>query len=565
MPFKGGKPLKYKDKRTLTKIEDFRQLLLSTAERFGDKALYASPDPKHDFRYSYNDLKNNSLWLAAAFLHRYPNGARVAVIGEANPAYMTTFYAVTIAGGVIIPIDKELSPDAIAGFLDRARADGIVYMPSMNGTVEPLCGTLKHTELFVPVEAGEGSPQDAVLYSALVSEGKELFESGEKEVLTRRLDMQSMCTLLFTSGTTGTSKGVMLSMNNIVSCANSCCESVIYDENNIFLSVLPMNHVYELVTENIALVNLGATTYLNNSLKYVSRNIKKVAPDSLILVPLFLETMHKSIFRSIEKRGMTAKVNAARKLSRALLKCGIDIRRKLFAEIINELGGNLRYIICGGAALRADIVRDFEDFGIMICEGYGITECAPLLAVNRPFECVPGSAGRAVSCCEVRIDEPDGDGIGEIVAKGENVMLGYYEDSEATAKVFTDDGWFKTGDIGYIDTDGNIFITGRKKNLIILSNGKNIYPEEIEEHLLTSDYICECVVIERSGEITALIYPDKEKTDGMSDDDIYKLIKEEVDRVSRDLPVFKQVHSIEIRKTEFEKTTTKKIKRYILK
>ncbi len=275
--------------------------------------------------------------------------------------------------------------------------------------------------------------------------------------------------------------------------------------------------------------------------------------------------MHKSIFRSIEKRGMTAKVNAARKLSRALLKCGIDIRRKLFAEIINELGGNLRYIICGGAALRADIVRDFEDFGIMICEGYGITECAPLLAVNRPFECVPGSAGRAVSCCEVRIDEPDGDGIGEIVAKGENVMLGYYEDSEATAKVFTDDGWFKTGDIGYIDTDGNIFITGRKKNLIILSNGKNIYPEEIEEHLLTSDYICECVVIERSGEITALIYPDKEKTDGMSDDEIYKLIKEEVDRVSRDLPVFKQVHSIEIRKTEFEKTTTKKIKRYILK
>ena len=343
-----------------------------------------------------------------------------------------------------------------------------------------------------------------------------------------------------------------------------------FDKDNVLLSVLPMNHVYESTCGHIAAINLGVTEYLNDSLKYVLKNIKAAKPDTMVLVPLFLETMHRAIWKGIDKKGMRKKVNFGIKLSRLLLKFGIDIRRKVFAEILNEFGGRLQFVISGGAALNKDIIRDFHDFGIEINEGYGITECSPLLAVNRPYDVVYGSVGRSTPSCEVKIDSPNEEGIGEIVAKGDNVMLGYYENEEATKEVFTEDGWFRTGDLGYIDSKGNIFITGRKKNLIILSNGKNIYPEEIEEHLYKSEYIAECVVIERKNElgeqmITALIYPNQDLTEGMDKDAIEAKIKEEVDKINDTLPPFKQAHQIEIRDTEFEKTTSKKIKRYILK
>lgn len=267
---------------------------------------------------------------------------------------------------------------------------------------------------------------------------------------------------------------------------------------------------------------------------------------------------------------MTKKVKLGIKLTSFLMKFGIDIRRKVFAEIIDSFGGRLENIICGGAPLDQEIVKSFYRFGINIYEGYGITECAPLISVNRPLNIVYGSAGKPVPGCEAKIDQPDENGVGEILARGDNVMLGYYENEEATREVFTEDGWFKTGDLGYMDRENNIFITGRKKNLIILSNGKNVFPEEIEEHLLHSELIAEAVVIERvaqTGEqlITALIYPQMELFENLSKEEIFDKIKAEVDKINKGLPTFKQVHQIEIRETEFEKTTTRKIKRYILK
>ncbi len=562
--------MKYKDQRELTTIEDLRQLVFRAAERFGDKDLYASPNPKKPYHYTYNDFKRNVIAFGTALIEMGLRGQKIAVIGEAHPAYMTAYYAVTITGNVIVPLDKELQTEQVVNFLNRSGAIAIVYMPSMNDTVINHAEELTATKYFIPVEPEHIDRESVIPYNAMLEKGAQAYEAGNDTFCTMPIDMEKMCTLLFTSGTTGTSKGVMLSMRNLVAAANDSCKAVIYDQNNTFLSVLPLNHVYEVTCGHIALPNLGATAYLNDSLKYVLRNIKTVRPDSLVLVPLFLETMHRSIWKGIDKKGIRKKVTFALKLSRALMKCGIDVRRKLFKQIIDELGGNLQYIICGGAPLDKQIVRDFWDFGIMICEGYGITECSPLLAVNRPYQIVYGSCGKAVDSCQVKIDNPNEEGIGEIIAKGDNVMLGYYEDEDATAEAFTEDGWFRTGDLGRIDAEGNIFITGRKKNLIILSNGKNIYPEEIEEHLQHSEYIAECVVIERTGQtgeqlITALIYPSEELTEGMEPDAIYAKLKEEVDRINTDLPPFKQVHEIEVRDTEFEKTTTKKIKRYILK
>ena len=562
--------MKYKDKRNLTAIKDLRHLVLSAAERYGDKILYASPNKKHDFKYSYNDLKENVLNLATAFLDYGFNGEKIAVIGEAHPAYMTTYYATAISGNVIVPLDKELEEKQIVNFLNRAECIAVVYMPSMNGVISSHASELETVKYFIAVEEDEIKPDGYTPYSELIANGKSLFDGGMKDILTVEQKMDEMCALLFTSGTTGTSKGVMLSQKNLVAAANASCESVIYDKDYTFLSVLPMNHSYEVTCGHIALTNLGCTDYLNDSLKYTLKNLKTVKPDSLVLVPLFLETMYKAMWKEIDKKGMRKKVELGMKVSNALRKVGIDIRRKLFGQILDAFGGRLSQIICGGAPLSSRIVKDFESLGIMIHEGYGITECSPLLAVNRPYAVKYGSVGTAVPNCVVKIDSPDETGTGEIVAKGDNIMLGYYKDEESTKEAFTEDGWFKTGDLGRIDEDGYIYITGRKKNLIILSNGKNVYPEEIEEHLYESKYICECVVIARkspeAGEIiTAVIYPNMELFEDKSDEEIYNTVKDDVDRINTTLPSFKQVHQVEIRKTEFEKTTTKKIKRFIIK
>lgn len=562
--------MKYVDQRDLNEIKDLRQLAYRAAERFGDKDLYASPNPKNDFHYTYNDFKENIIRLGTAFMDLGWKDQKIAVIGEAHPAYMTTYYAAAITGNVIVPLDKELQTEEVANFLNRAKAVAVVYMPSMNDTIIHFSDRLETLQYFIPV-APEKQENDKILpYSALIEKGKKLYADGNHAFDTLPIDMEKMCTLLFTSGTTGTSKGVMLSMKNLAAAANDACKTVIFNDTNRFLSVLPMNHVYEATCGHIALPNIGATAYLNDQLKYVLKNLKAVKPDSLVLVPLFLETMHKAMWKEIHKRGMTKKVKLGIKLTSFLMKFGIDIRRKVFAEIIDSFGGRLENIICGGAPLDQEIVKSFYRFGINIYEGYGITECAPLISVNRPLNIVYGSAGKPVPGCEAKIDQPDENGVGEILARGDNVMLGYYENEEATREVFTEDGWFKTGDLGYMDRENNIFITGRKKNLIILSNGKNVFPEEIEEHLLHSELIAEAVVIERvaqTGEqlITALIYPQMELFENLSKEEIFDKIKAEVDKINKGLPTFKQVHQIEIRETEFEKTTTRKIKRYILK
>lgn len=565
-------------------IKSLRDLVETSAELYGDKILYIYKRGEARYSFSYNDYRRDLYRLGEGMSRIGLMGRTVAVIGESCPEYMTAYIAAVSGGGVIVPLDRDLGHAEIARFADLSGAEAVFYTEQFNDVLPSLAEQMPQVRYFIPIAPAEGSDTtdgsssagDAVIlpYSELLALGDKAMEEGDRSFLDYdcTADMSQMSALLFTSGTTGTSKGVMLSHANLVASVNAASRGTIFGPDNTFVDLLPMHHSYEITCGHLGAANLGGTVYINDSLKNTLRSITTFKPDSLIVVPLYVETMHKRIWAEIARKGMTRRVRALMKASSAMHRAGIDIRRKLFKQILDGLGGNLRYIICGGAPLSPELVRDFDAFGIEICEGYGITECSPLIAVNRHGKVHLRSVGQPVDNCEVRIADPSADGTGEIEARGRNVMLGYFGNEEATAEVFTEDGWFRTGDVGCMDADGYIYITGRKKNIIILSNGKNIFPEEIEEHLYTSPLIGECVVIGRKNSagdtrITAVIYPSDEavELEGKSEEEKLALIRDAVNTINRSLPVYKQVRDVELRSEEFEKTTTRKIKRFLVK
>ena len=565
-------------------IKSLRDLVETSAELYGDKILYIYKRGEARYSFSYNDYRRDLYRLGEGMSRIGLMGRTVAVIGESCPEYMTAYIAAVSGGGVIVPLDRDLGHAEIARFADLSGAEAVFYTEQFNDVLPSLAEQMPQVRYFIPIAPAEGSDTtdssssagDAVIlpYSELLALGDKAMEEGDRSFLDYdcTADMSQMSALLFTSGTTGTSKGVMLSHANLVASVNAASRGTIFGPDNTFVDLLPMHHSYEVTCGHLGAANLGGTVYINDSLKNTLRSITTFKPDSLIVVPLYVETMHKRIWAEIARKGMTRRVRALMKASSAMHRAGIDIRRKLFKQILDGLGGNLRYIICGGAPLSPELVRDFDAFGIEICEGYGITECSPLIAVNRHGKVRLRSVGQPVDNCEVRIADPSADGTGEIEARGRNVMLGYFGNEEATSEVFTEDGWFRTGDVGCMDADGYIYITGRKKNIIILSNGKNIFPEEIEEHLYTSPLIGECVVIGRKNSagdtrITAVIYPSDEavELEGKSEEEKLALIRDAVNTINRSLPVYKQVRDVELRSEEFEKTTTRKIKRFLVK
>lgn len=563
-------------------IKDLRDMVQTSAAFFGDKDLYVYKEDKQEVHFSYNQLRDEVERFGTALNVLGIDEGRVAVIGETSAKVTVTYLGTVNAGGVIVPLDRELTEDQIPEFIERAECDMVVYSASFNGIITKMAVKMPRVKYYIPMK-GEDEVDHSLPSAPVVMQFDEVLKLGEQALnehnnsyYLHKIDLDKMCAIIFTSGTTGTSKGVMLSMRNLVAAADASCKGVPYDSKTRLVSVLPQHHTYEMTCSHLAVINLGASEYINDSLKYTMRNFQNYKPTALVLVPLFVETVYKKIWDNIRKKGMEKKVRGLMKFSDTLLKMGIDLRGVFFKEIQAALGGEVKSMICGGAPISPQILKDFYSFGIVIFEGYGITECAPLVAVNPNGAARFGSAGKPVHDEKVRIDKDPAEDFGEIVVKGPNVMLGYYKDEAATKAAFTHDmknfdnnGWFRTGDIGYIDNDGYIFITGRKKNVIILSNGKNVFPEELEEHLSHDPRIAESVIIgrEQNGEtiITALVHPDYEKFEGKSDDEIAAEIKEAVNDVNRTLPSFKHMTAVEVMKDEFEKTTSKKIKRYLYK
>lgn len=553
-------------------ISNLKELVEYNERAYGDKILYHYLESDEVKKFTYRQVKSSVDELGTAFAISGLMGSNIAVIGDTHPHYMTAYYAAANGGGSIVPLDKELDNKAITGFIGIAEVKAVVYTASFNERMANISDELSDVKYFIPISPNERYMKDErfVALDDMLSRGRAALSGGNSAFIDYKVDNEAMAALLFTSGTTGTSKGVMLSHKNLAAATNSSCESMkFFREKDTFVSVLPMNHSYEVTCGHLALSHLGCTTYMNDSVKNALRSFNYFKPSALVLVPLYVETIHKRIWKEIDKKGIRRKVTLAMMLSDGLRKAKLDLRKKLFKDVNAAFGGNLKTIICGGAPLSREVIKDFTSFGIELLEGYGITECSPLVAVNLKGKTKLGSVGPPVKGCSVKIDVTSGDGTGEILVKGDNVMMGYYKNPEATAEVFTSDGWFRTGDIGYVDEDGYVFITGRKKNVIILSNGKNVFPEELEEHLSHNEIIAESVVVGRKnmmGEpvICALIYPDMELCHGKSKEEIYAAVKEAVMTINRHLPTFKHIQDIEIRENEFEKTTTRKIKRFLV-
>ncbi len=558
-------------------VDNLRHLVRSSAEAFGNKPLYIWKEDGVEKTVSYQEHYEHMNAFGTALSLYGLMGRRIAVIGDTHPEWITTFKAVVNAGSVIVPLDRELDVDQIINFMKIAGCTAIVYTKSFNKRLTSREADMPFIKYFIPINKyGEDLdnlkvlPFDEMLYRDAVA-----LEEGNVSFTEYDIDIEKLCAILFTSGTTGTSKGVMLNQRNLTAATNSASQSMAcFDTRTTYVSVLPIHHTYELVCAHFATSNEGSTTYICESLRYATRAFKEFKPNCLVLVPLFLETIHKKIWEEIRKNGLEKKVRAAMAFSDSLLKANIDIRSKTFSDITAVFGGNLKSIVVGGAPLDPQIVKDFYSFGISVLQGFGITECAPLVAVNRIGHVKFDSVGQVVENCEVRLARIPGeaDGEGEILVRGDNVMMGYYENELATKEAFTEDGWFRTGDIGKIDRHGYITITGRLKNVIIASNGKNIYPEEIEEYLAKIEEIKECVVVGRKGEgpsdvvITALIVPNMELLgEDCTDSKIKTILKEKIADINRVLPAYKHINRFEIRHEDFERNLSKKIKRFLIK
>ena len=529
-----------------------------------------------DLEMSYNQFSDTVRREAAAFAALGWQNKRIAILGETSPYWVATYVAAIASGNVAIPMDKELEMSEIEGFLAFADADAVVFSGSFNKKFTETVKNHPTVSLYVTL-----SPEDCeyleadrvISYEDLLSRGDAKLAEGYE--LPDPTDMERMAVMLFTSGTTGTSKCVMLSEKNVVFAMNAACGCVEFFPEDTIVSCLPIHHTYELCCL-LAGMNYGMNIGINDSLKRVVRNFEKYKPTGLVLVPLFITTMNKRIWDNVKKQNKTKLIKGAIKVTGGLRKVGIDLRPIVFKQIIAAFGGRLNRIVSGGAPLNPRLVKDFDSFGIQISEGYGITECSPLISVNPYFAPKPGSVGPAVEGCVAKIDAECVNDLGfeqgEIMVKGGNVMLGYYKNPEATAAVFTEDGFFRTGDVGYMDEDGYIFITGRKKSVIVLENGKNVFPEEIEEYLSRLDCVGESVVVGRKKEgsdtiiLTAIIYPNPELTAALGDmEAVAEKVKAEINAMNRTLVGYKQVRAVEIRRTEFEKTTSRKIKRHLVK
>ena len=566
----------HKQPKTPRKYERVNDVLdfLTVLEKHGDKVLFSYFDKKRNIRdMSYSRLVRRVKRVAAALTELGYAGKKIAVIGETSPSWIITYLAVLASGGVIIPMDKELEISVIEGFLESVDADGIVYSESFNGKFKNAMENHKTLKLFVPIKPNEEelNGNGVIPYKKLQEMGKIAVENGyEYPRITNRDQLAEM---LFTSGTTGSSKCVMLSQKNIFSTVSSAAATVDFTPDDTVVSLLPLHHTYELCC-TLACMDYGIHICINDSVTRVLKNFQLFQPTALILVPLYVYTFYKKIWTEAKKNGKENKLKLGIGMSKAMQTVGVDKRRALFKDVLDSFGGRLEKIICGGAALNPKMIEFFDHLGISVYEGFGITECSPLVCVTPYYARKYGSVGTPVPSCQARIDgehmNEKGYVEGEIQVKGDNVMLGYYNNEEATRAAFTDDGWFRTGDVGYEDSDGYFFITGRMKSVIVLENGKNVFPEEIEEYLEEIENISESAVIGRqNGEnvsLVALVYPDFTKyPNGTSTDVIKKDIEKSIIALNKRLPTYKQIKQVEIRKTPFEKTSSRKIKRYLLK
>lgn len=553
--------LKY---NSVTKIDTIKELIDIAVKEAGEKTAFEYKNNKDIVKVTYKEFREdiNDLGTALSTLDMLNN--HIAVIGENSYEWITVYLTVLESNGVLVPIDKELTVKEIINVLRSSDSEILFYSSRYEKHIEEIKKELPNIKYFIGF--GEKEDKENILsYKNFMAKGKKILESGDDCFTSiKHEDTDKLKLLVYTSGTTDNPKGVMLTEHNLVSCVYYGLQvSTVYTK---CLSVLPYHHTYEAVAGLLVALHKHVTICINDSLKNVLKNLQLYKPDYIYLVPAFAEVFYKNIWANAKKTGKDKGLKLAIRISNLLRKIGIDKRKKLFKSIHDAFGGNLIKIVVGGAPLRSEIGNFFDSIGICLVNGYGITECSPLVSANMDDFNDPTTVGVVLPCCEIKFENLTPDGDGEICVKGDIVMKGYYKDPERTAKVLKD-GWFNTEDYGRFNKKGQLVINGRKKNLIVLDNGKNVYPEEIENYIQAIPYIAEVIVKGIKNEIgqetglCAEVFLNKDKVEEMEITDKEEILKKDIAEATKELPVYKHISKIEIRDTEFNKTTTNKIKR----
>ena len=525
---------KYPYYDALEDISDLKDLILTKASDSPDKIAFVYPCETGEMRKTYHDVKEDINAFGTWMYKNKIKDKHVAIIGKNSYEWLVAFLACVNGGNVAVAIDKSLPENEISELLKLADVD---YALVTDQYVEKV-----DTKLVKKVF-------DLGTFDTILYEGRKLLRDKNNDFLTYQIIPEKTAAILFTSGTSGKSKGVELTNHNIAFELNRTCQ--LYKPSGNVLAILPFHHAFGLIVGIFMAVNYEEPIYINKSPKYVKKNLQDFKPQTIFMVPMFVEFFHKQIWAEIDKKGKTAATKGLMASTDLLLKTGVDVRKKTYSAIHKVFGGNLEYIICGGAALDPMYVKEFRSWGIEILNGYGTTECSPCTAVNRPFHHKDGSVGVLIPDTEVRVSEE-----GEILFKGDHVMKGYYKDEEATNAVIID-SWYHTGDLGYVDEEGFITLTGRKKNLIILSNGENLSPEELEEDFSRDPAVREVLVYDENGKIVAEIYPEDDFLDNQA---YFNELKE---KINNKRPMFKRIAIVKLRNEEFIKNGSMKIVRYL--
>lgn len=569
---------KYVVYKTSRPITDIRHMLRTSTELYGDNVAFRQRFEKNEpYReITYKEAFETVNALGTALTNIGLKGKRIAVIGENCYQWATSYLAVICGTGVVVPLDKELSAMELKQLVIEAEVSAVMFTKKYREIFKEM-KTSGDTDIEILVDlTGDDEEEGIFKWSNLVAEGRMLLDGGDRSFVEAEIIADEMSELLFTSGTTGIAKGVMLSHKNI--CFDLMIAPTILNVNtwDIFFSVLPIHHTYEGTCGFLMPLYKGASIAYCEGLKYIVKNLAEVSPTMFLGVPALFETLYKTIMRNVRKQGKEGLVKKVMSVNKVTRKIGLDLNKLLLKDILKVFGGRMRVLISGGAAIDPAILQFFNDLGFIAVQGYGLSECAPMGALNpdNPKYMRNSSVGHILPGMQVKIVDKDEDEIGEICLKGDNVMLGYYKNPEETARTVRD-GWFYTGDQGYVDEEDFIYITGRKKNVIIASNGKNVFPEELEYYLSLSPFIAESMVWgaedERSGDIVivAAIRPETDDIrevlgDEKADDPetVKELLWKEVDKVNEQMPMFKKIKKIVVRNEEFEKNTSKKIKRF---
>ena len=554
-----------------TEFENIRDILNNAIAKYPSNIAFTIKNKENkEVKYrdiTYKEFGDEINYLGTAFLRLGFKGKNVAVISKNRYEWALTYYAVLDGVGRIIPLDKGLPEQEIELSLIRSKADVIVFEESYTDIILNIMKNNK-TQLKEYICMDNVEENRFKKMNELLLLGKQEILNGNNEYLNAEIDNNAISIVLFTSGTTSLAKAVMLSHKNIASNIYALTSAEKIYDTDVNIAFLPFHHTFGS-TGLTFFLSCGAKNVFCDGLRHIAQNLKEYKVSVFVCVPLILEAMHKKIMQEIEKQGKTKKVKFAMKISNFLLKFGIDIRRKIFKDVLNNLGGNLRFVVSGAAAIDKNVAKDFNAFGILTVQGYGLTETSPVLCAENAKSIRYGSVGFPVCNVEVKIDNPNEKGIGEVIAKGPNVMAGYYENEEATNETLID-GWFHSGDLGYIDKDGYVFITGRKKNVIVLKNGKNVYPEELEVLINNLTYVEESMVFGMPKDddlvLSAKIVYNKDYIKdtypNITKEELEKIIWEDIKAINKTLTNYKHIKNIIITDEPMIKTTTAKIKRF---